>query len=124
MEHASGQAAAGPSGRCSFNDQFGNIEWTDADRVQRLITEEIPRKVAEDEAYQNAQKNNDPANARVEHDRALGRVMMAVLRDDTELFKQFSDVLRYPIQTAEDEIIRGLASSFGADGESEADKDD
>jgi type I restriction enzyme R subunit len=75
----------------TFNDQFGNIEWTDADRVQRLITEEIPRKVAEDEAYQNAQQNNDPANARVEHDRALGRVMMAVLKDDTELFKQFSD---------------------------------
>jgi type I restriction enzyme, R subunit len=75
----------------SFNDLFGNIAWTDADRVQRLITEEIPRKVAEDEAYKNASKNNDPANARVEHDRALGRVMMAVLKDDTELFKQFSD---------------------------------
>ncbi len=75
----------------TFNDQFGNIEWTDADRVHKLITEEIPRKVAQDEAYQNAQKNNDPANARVEHDRALGRVMMAVLKDDTELFKQFSD---------------------------------
>jgi len=75
----------------TFNDQFGNIEWTDSDRVHKLITEEIPRKVAEDEAYQNAQKNNDPANARVEHDRALGRVMMAVLKDDTELFKQFSD---------------------------------
>lgn len=75
----------------TFNDLFGNIEWTDADRVQRLITEEIPRKVAEDEAYQNAKNNNDPANARVEHDRALGRVMMAVLKDDTQLFKQFSD---------------------------------
>ncbi len=75
----------------TFNDQFGNIEWTDSDRVRKLITEEIPRKVAEDEAYQNAQRNNDPANARVEHDRALGRVMMAVLKDDTELFKQFSD---------------------------------
>ncbi|MGH3095377.1 MAG: hypothetical protein ACRDMV_05180 [Streptosporangiales bacterium] len=48
----------------TFNDQFGNIEWTDADRVQRFITEEIPRKVAEDEAYQNAQKNNDLADAR------------------------------------------------------------
>jgi type I restriction enzyme R subunit len=75
----------------TFNDQFGNIEWSDADRIQRLITEEIPRKVADDEAYKNAKKNNDPANARVEHDRALGRVMMAVLKDDTELFKQFSD---------------------------------
>ena len=67
----------------TFNDQFGNIDWTDADRVQRLITEEIPRKVAEDEAYQNAQKNNDPANARVEHDRALGRVMMALFSRTT-----------------------------------------
>ena len=29
--------------------------------------------------------------AHVEHDKALDRVMMAVLKDDTELFKQFSD---------------------------------
>ena len=75
----------------TFNDQFGNIGWTDADRVQRLISEDIPRRVAEDEAYQNAQRNNDPTNARIEHDRALGRAMMAVLKDDTELVKQFSD---------------------------------
>ena len=39
----------------TFNDQFGNIPWTDADRVHRLITEEIPAKVAADTAYQNAQ---------------------------------------------------------------------
>lgn len=75
----------------TFNDQFGNIEWTDADRVHRLITEDIPRRVAEDDAYRNAQLNNDPDNAGIEHDRALGRAMMAVLKDDTELFKQFSD---------------------------------
>jgi len=75
----------------AFNDLFGNISWTDADRVQRLITEEIPRKVAEDTAYQNAKKNNDPANARIEHDRALARVMLSLVADDTELFKQFSD---------------------------------
>lgn len=75
----------------AFNDQFGNIPWTDADRVQRLITEDIPQKVAADRAYQNAQKNNDKQNARIEHDKALIRVMNAVLKDDTELFKQFSD---------------------------------
>lgn len=75
----------------TFNDQFGNIEWTDGDRVQRLITEEIPTKVAADRAYRNAQKNNDKQNARIEHDKALGRVMNALLKDDTELFKQFSD---------------------------------
>lgn len=75
----------------TFNEQFGNIQWTDTDRVHRLITEEIPAKVAADPAYQNAQRYSDQQNARIEHDRALGRVMTAVLKDDVELFKQFSD---------------------------------
>lgn len=75
----------------AFNDQFGSIPWTDADRVHRLITEEIPAKVAADAAYQNAKKHSDRQNARIEHDKALARVMTAVLKDDTELFKQFSD---------------------------------
>jgi type I restriction enzyme R subunit len=75
----------------TFNDQFGNIPWTDADRVHKLITEEIPSRVAADSAYQNAQRNSDKQNARIEHDKALARVMTAVLKDDTELFKQFMD---------------------------------
>jgi type I restriction enzyme R subunit len=74
-----------------FNDQFGNIPWEDDDRVHRLITEEIPARVAADSAYQNAQKNSDKQNARIEHDKALMRVMTAVMKDDTELFKQFMD---------------------------------
>jgi len=75
----------------AFNDQFGNIPWTDADRVRKLITEEIPARVAADSAYQNARKFSDKQNARIEHDKALVRVMTALLQDDTELFKQFSD---------------------------------
>ena len=75
----------------AFNEQWGNIPWTDADRVQRLISEDIPARVVADGAYQNAMKNNDIQNARIEHDKALARVMSAVLKDDTELFKQFSD---------------------------------
>ncbi len=75
----------------TFNDQFGAILWTDSDRVRRLITEEIPDRVAADAAYQNARKNPDRQNARIEHDKALGRVILALMRDDTELFKQFSD---------------------------------
>ena len=75
----------------TFNDQFGNISWTDTDRVHRLITQEIPERVAADTAYQNAIKHSDKQNARIEHDKALERVMTAVLKDDTQLFKQFSD---------------------------------
>src|SRR5439155_3961695 len=68
----------------TFNDQFGNIPWSDADRVHRLITLDIPSRVTADKAYQNAKKNSDKQNARIEHDKALSRVMTAVLKDDTE----------------------------------------
>jgi len=52
---------------------------------------EIPARVAEDVAYQNAQRNNDPVNALIELDKALGRVVLSMMRDETQLFKQFSD---------------------------------
>jgi len=59
--------------------------------VHELITQVIPARVARDTAYRNAKKNSDKQNARIEHDKALVRVMTAVLKDDTELFKQFMD---------------------------------
>ena len=75
----------------TFNEQFGNIEWKDADKIGKVISEEIPEKVAADKAYQNAMRNSDKQNARIEHDNALQRVMMDLLSDHTELFKQFCD---------------------------------
>ena len=75
----------------NFNDIFGNVDWTDSDRVRKLIIEEIPARVAADEAYQNARQYSDKQNARIEHDKALVRVMTALINDDTELFKQFMD---------------------------------
>jgi type I restriction enzyme R subunit len=75
----------------TFNELFGNVDWKDADKIRQVITEEIPNRVAADLAYQYAMKNNDKQNARIEHDRALQRVILELLSDHTELFKQFSD---------------------------------
>ena len=75
----------------AFNDQFGNVDWKDADKIRQVIAEEIPAKVAADKAYQNAIKNSDKQNARIEHDKALQRVIVELLTDHTELFKLFSD---------------------------------
>ena len=74
-----------------FNDRFGSIEWKDQDKIERLISEELPAKVAADQAYQNAIANSDPQNARIEHDRALERAMTDLIADQTEFFKQVSD---------------------------------
>ncbi len=75
----------------AFNDQFGNIDWKDADKIRKVISEELPERVSADEKYQNAIMNSDKQNARIEHDRALGRVLVDLLSDHTELFKQYSD---------------------------------
>ncbi len=71
----------------AFNENFGTL-FTDADRVAKRTREDIAPKVAADPAYKNA-KENTPHTARMEHDQALGKVMQLLLREDTEIYKQF-----------------------------------
>lgn len=74
----------------SFNDQFGGL-FADTKRMEKRITDEIPKKVSADQAYQNAKQHSDRQNARIEHDKALKRVITALFKDDAQLFKQFQD---------------------------------
>jgi len=71
----------------SFNEHFGTL-FTDADRVARRIREDIAPKVAADTAYRNARENT-PHTARMAHDQALARAMQILLKDDTQVYKQF-----------------------------------
>ena len=74
----------------NFNDIFGNIDWKDADNVKRQILE-IPAMVSKDEKYQNAMRNSDEQSARLESERALQQVIIDIMADNMELFKQFQD---------------------------------
>jgi len=71
----------------TFNDNFGTL-FTDGDRVAKRIREDIAPKVAADLAYRNA-KENTPHTARMAHDQALGKVMQILLKEDTQVYKQF-----------------------------------
>jgi type I restriction enzyme R subunit len=71
----------------SFNEQFGTL-FTDTDRVAKRIRDDIAPQVAADAAYQNA-KENTPHTARLAHDQALAKVMQHLLKDDTQVYKQF-----------------------------------
>ncbi len=73
-----------------FNDMFGNINWNDADNVQRQILI-IPEMVSKDKKYQNAMRNSDAQEARTESERALQKVIFSIMADNMELFKQFQD---------------------------------
>ena len=71
----------------TFNEQFGTL-FTDTDRVAKRIRDDIAPKVAADAGYQNA-KENTPHTARMAHDQALAKVMQHLLKDDTQVYKQF-----------------------------------
>jgi type I restriction enzyme R subunit len=70
-----------------FNDNFGTL-FADTDRVAKRIRDDIAPKVAADKAFQNARENT-PHTARMAHDQALGKVMQILLKDDTQVYKQF-----------------------------------
>lgn len=106
LEDANAEIAPVPAGRAggmvdpemdllssilsTFNDLFGNIDWSDADNIRRQILE-IPGMVSKDERYMNAMKNSDKQNARMESERALQSVIFNIMADNMELFKQFND---------------------------------
>lgn len=74
----------------SFNTRFGDINWTDSDKVRKVI-KELPAEVAKSEAYQNAMKNSDKQTAKIESDAALKQVIISYMTSNMELFKNFQD---------------------------------
>lgn len=74
-----------------FNEIFGHIDWKDEDKIRQALAEEIPAKVLADRAYQNAAKYSDKQNAQIEHERALGRVILDMLSDHLQLYQQYND---------------------------------
>ena len=42
-------------------------------------------------ALRNGRQNSDDANARIEHDKVLVRIVTGMVKDDAELFKQFME---------------------------------
>ncbi|MCM3569847.1 type I restriction endonuclease subunit R [Neobacillus mesonae] len=74
----------------SFHDLFGNIPWKDEDQVKKHIAG-IPEMVAKDKDYQNAMKNSDKQNAKIESEKALNKAIINLMADNMEIFKQFND---------------------------------
>lgn len=74
----------------NFHDMWGNIEWKDEDSVKRIISE-LPNKVLQDVSYQNAMKNSDEQNARIESDKVLEKIITSMITENIELYKKYSD---------------------------------
>ena len=74
-----------------FNDRFGNIQWTENDKVRRFLFEELPAEVSKDEEYQNAKKYSDRQNARITFEKKLVDKFQEFIFDHTEAYCKFTD---------------------------------
>lgn len=73
-----------------FNERFGATDFRDQDRVTRFLFEELPEKIGANGRVQNALRNSDTQNARIEHDRAVDDELLGSLADHTDLYALYN----------------------------------
>ena len=72
-----------------FNKRYGSF-FSNPEQAAELI-KGMPEKVNKDTAYQNAKMYSDRQNAQVEHDAALKRQVVDMLRCNTEFYKKYTE---------------------------------
>ena len=95
----------------TFNDLFGNIDWKDGDKIRKVIAQEIPARVSQDKAYQNAQAHSDREGARLEHDIALNRVLLELLSELLEEDEPLEELEE--LDELDDDEEEGFLVGFG-----------
>jgi len=74
-----------------FNQRFGDIEWSDKDKVRKILTEQLPAEMKAHKETMNAVKFSDKQNAKITSDKKLEEIMQQYLFSQTEVFKKFTE---------------------------------
>jgi type I restriction enzyme R subunit len=74
-----------------FNQRFGDIDWTDKDKVNQFLTEQLPSEMKADKKVMDAISTSpDKQNAKISSDKKVEELMQQYLFTQTEIFKKFS----------------------------------
>ncbi|WP_286019326.1 type I restriction endonuclease subunit R [Candidatus Venteria ishoeyi] len=74
-----------------FNQKFGDIEWSDKDKVRKILTEQLPAEMKAHKETMDAVKHSDKQNAKITSDKKLEEIMQQYLFSQTEIFKKFTE---------------------------------
>lgn len=75
----------------AFNQRFGDIAWTDKDKVNEILTQQIPADMKKDERIMDSITTSpDKQNAKISSDKKLEKLMQDYLFTQTEIYKKFS----------------------------------
>lgn len=79
-----------------FNQRFGDIDWTDKDKVNEILTQQIPGDMQKDERFMDVLINSpDKQNAKTSSDIKIDDLMQQYLFTQTEIYKKFSTDLDF-----------------------------
>jgi type I restriction enzyme R subunit len=74
----------------AFNQRFGDIDWTDTDKVRQILTEQLPAEMKANKEIMDAIQHSDKQNAKISSDKKLEELMQQYLFSQTEIFKKFT----------------------------------
>jgi type I restriction enzyme R subunit len=75
----------------AFNQRFGDIDWTDKDKVNEILTQQIPADMKADaKVMDSIITSPDKQNAKISSDKKVEELMQQYLFTQTEIFKKFS----------------------------------
>lgn len=73
-----------------FNQRFGDIEWSDKDKVRQILTEQLPAEMKANKSVMDAILHSDKQNAKISSDKKLEELMQQYLFSQTEIFRKFT----------------------------------
>jgi len=75
----------------AFNQRFGDIDWTNKDKVNEILTIQIPDDIrADSQTMDTINTSPDKQNAKISSDRKVDKLMQQYMRTQTEIFKKYS----------------------------------
>ena len=79
-----------------FNHRFGDVDWTDKDKVNQILTQQIPAAMKADKRMMDAITTSpDKQNAKISSDNKVEELMQQYLFSQTEIFKKFTTDLDF-----------------------------
>lgn len=74
-----------------FNQRFGDIDWSDKDKVNEILTQQIPDAMKADKRIMaTITTSPDRQNAKISSDNKVEELMQQYLFSQTEIFKKFT----------------------------------
>ena len=74
-----------------FNQRFGDIDWTDKDKVNEILVNQIPADIKADaQTMDTINTSPDKQNAKISSDKKVDKLMQQYMMTQTEIFKKYS----------------------------------